>query len=772
MAFFRCLFLIYKRKNKNFMATQSVRIGWRPYVNLTSVQAAANLLDSYSGAAAAYSLRKLKSSYTGSAIRVRRSSDNTELNIGFDSDGNLDTVALSVFVGSVNGFVTTWYDQSGSLRDITQSTAANQPKIVNAGSIYRLNGLPSVYFYDNWLSSSLLTMPINNVTNTTVSSSFTTDSLGWGGVNYQSVLSFGGLSDYFGYATYYTYSNSQFEFNSESRFSNWNGQKTSTSLNKVNLSFNYHGYTQILSWLNSNSFGSSTFANTNLSIQQYLTVGSRWHASGFYFHLRGYVSEVIIWNNDKTSNRTQIESNINTYYSVYPNPSSVWNLLTSAYSADAVGSSSLKTSLVSVYNGESNTNDSKGTNNGTAVGGLTYTAGKIGNALSFNGTNAYVSLPTNSLSSLTGDFSISCWVNLTSLTSVQCFLSNYIFTSGINDGYIGFRLYYNTTGGVRFEIGDINSVGTILSTNNYLTTNAWYNIVVTRKGSTRTKIYINGLQSVSNTDSRNPAYVTTYPAIGTAQYLSNNTTWFMSNGSKIDAVGIWTKELTASEVSELYNSGNGAQYIGDNFYKPTTNDALGINNGTAQGGLTYGPGKIGTAFQFNGTNAYVSLPNTSGQFNFTGDFSVSMWFRSSNLSTSRYAIGNYKGGGSYGYGWVLYYTAGGFAFDVRNNNSINQVTKLLPLLTNTWYHVVAVRKMGQIHKLYVNGVDQSATQTDGNVNNIAGYLTNQPMDLGGLSNANAPALCDLDGINIWNKVLTQTEITELYNSGNGKQYPN
>jgi hypothetical protein len=180
----------------------------------------------------------------------------------------------------------------------------------------------------------------------------------------------------------------------------------------------------------------------------------------------------------------------------------------------------------------------------------------------------------------------------------------------------GNMIIYNTTGGVRFEIGDINSVGTILSTNNYLTTNAWYNIVVTRKGSTRTKIYINGLQSVNNTDSRNPAYVTTYPAIGTAQYLSNNTTWFMSNGSKIDAVGIWTKELTASEVSELYNSGNGAQYITDSFYKPTTSDALNTYNGTAQGGLTYGVGKVGTAFQFNGSNSVVSLPTNS--MNFTG----------------------------------------------------------------------------------------------------------------------------------------------------------
>ena len=191
-------------------------------------------------------------------------------------------------------------------------------------------------------------MPINNVTNTTVSSSFTTDSLGWGGVNYQSVLSFGGLSDYIGYATYYTYSNGQFEFNSESRFSNWNGQKTSTSLNKVNLSFNYHGYTQILSWLNSNSFGSSTFANTNLSTQQYLTVGSRWHGSGFYFHLRGYVSEAIIWNTDKTTNRTQIESNINSYYSIYATDTDAQAFINAASITDGTQISAIDTLVTSL----------------------------------------------------------------------------------------------------------------------------------------------------------------------------------------------------------------------------------------------------------------------------------------------------------------------------------------------------------------------------------------------------------------------------------------
>jgi hypothetical protein len=49
------------------------------------------------------SLKKLRTNYNGASIRVRRSSDNAELNIGFTPTGNLDTVTLLAFVGTGNG---------------------------------------------------------------------------------------------------------------------------------------------------------------------------------------------------------------------------------------------------------------------------------------------------------------------------------------------------------------------------------------------------------------------------------------------------------------------------------------------------------------------------------------------------------------------------------------------------------------------------------------------------------------------------------------------
>jgi len=108
----------------------------------------------FQGAAAIYALRIPTGSLYGSGplIRVRRSSDNAELDIGAsglaDGNGNrwLDEVALLAHVGVGDGFVTTWYDQSGSAINATQATALTQPRIVSAGVVDKLNGVPTVVY--------------------------------------------------------------------------------------------------------------------------------------------------------------------------------------------------------------------------------------------------------------------------------------------------------------------------------------------------------------------------------------------------------------------------------------------------------------------------------------------------------------------------------------------------------------------------------------------------------------------------------------------------
>ena len=103
------------------------------------------ILDDYP-AYAAFSLQKIKSDYSGSSIRVRRSSDNAEQDIGFTVANALDSAALLTFVSSGDGFVTTAYNQTGGT-NFTQTTANSQPKIVSAGSLITdTNGLAAIQF--------------------------------------------------------------------------------------------------------------------------------------------------------------------------------------------------------------------------------------------------------------------------------------------------------------------------------------------------------------------------------------------------------------------------------------------------------------------------------------------------------------------------------------------------------------------------------------------------------------------------------------------------
>ena len=108
------------------------------------------LLDLFPNAAAAYSLRKIRAAYSGSAVRVRKevSTVSSETDIGFLADGTLDTVSLLTFASDADGgdvFVVTWYDQSLS-NDATQGTAANQPKIVSGGILVTEGSKPAIDF--------------------------------------------------------------------------------------------------------------------------------------------------------------------------------------------------------------------------------------------------------------------------------------------------------------------------------------------------------------------------------------------------------------------------------------------------------------------------------------------------------------------------------------------------------------------------------------------------------------------------------------------------
>ena len=103
------------------------------------------LFDTYGQGIAGFSLRLLKSDYTGYCIKVRRSSDDTTQDIGF-VDGSLDIDSLLSFVGSGSGYVHTWYNQGSENANFVQTTNTKQPRIVNSGNIEADGNKPCMRF--------------------------------------------------------------------------------------------------------------------------------------------------------------------------------------------------------------------------------------------------------------------------------------------------------------------------------------------------------------------------------------------------------------------------------------------------------------------------------------------------------------------------------------------------------------------------------------------------------------------------------------------------
>lgn len=76
-----------------------------------------------------HSLVKIINGYTGACIRIRRSSDDSESDIGFNDENNLDVSSLKSFLNGSTGYLTKYYDQKETY-DLVNATTSSQPLIV------------------------------------------------------------------------------------------------------------------------------------------------------------------------------------------------------------------------------------------------------------------------------------------------------------------------------------------------------------------------------------------------------------------------------------------------------------------------------------------------------------------------------------------------------------------------------------------------------------------------------------------------------------------
>ena len=285
------------------------------------------LLDAYPNAAAAYSLRKLRTAYTGSAIRVRRASDNTEQDIGFVNNV-LDTSSLTSFCSGTNGFVKTWYDQSGNGRDATQTTAANQPQIVSSGSVILDNSKPCT----SWTTDSRMGNSLFNPSSSSGFSAFnvySTNLAAAANTNTMLLYSFGNSSNNNNFAKASATGLLTGEYISYYRnISSIFGRLGSTTYRR-------NANTQVLESEFYLSSGFTFFQNNSAQTMDLTVDGAtttaNWSPSiyslsgGLYLNsfvdnsssVNCKMQEIIFYDNSQSSNRTGIESNINSFYSIY-----------------------------------------------------------------------------------------------------------------------------------------------------------------------------------------------------------------------------------------------------------------------------------------------------------------------------------------------------------------------------------------------------------------------------------------------------------------------
>ena len=448
---------------------------------------------------------------------------------------------------SGNGYVTTWYDQSSSY-DAVQTTSTKQPQIVSAGVLLTQNNKPTIKFdgvddffvtgtysftsTDKLYGAYVSTTELANASAMVVGQYRQTNTQAVYILGYSNTANTWVTTRNSAGTIAITYLHGSYAINTQ--------YLAESQLDLLNTK----SVLKIKTWRNNiaepmTTNGGTTTALPNISMP--ISIGA--DVIGTTWKFKGNIQEIVLYYNaDKTSERASIATNINNYYNIYtPTPAP-----------------NLTTGLFGIWNGDGNTNDTYGTLNGSATGGLTYSVGKNGNAFTFNNSSTtMVSFPINSWT--TGDnFSFSLWFNVTSLTSAsQALISNYGYTNS-PVSYFGWGLRVST-GGLTFQrlvgTGAVEefSSGTV-------TANQWHHVVVTRNGSV-TKVYLNGDLVGGRYSNTATAYSNTVPRIGLRMDTdTTNPVWPMTNGSKIDEVYLWTRAITDDEAKLLYNSGNGQYY--------------------------------------------------------------------------------------------------------------------------------------------------------------------------------------------------------------------
>ena len=435
--------------------------------------------------------------------------------------------------------------------------------------------------------------------------------------------------------------------------------------------------------------------------------------------------------------------------------------------------------LVAHYPFNGNANDESGNaHNGTVMNGAALTADRFGNenkAYSFDGVNDYVSANIGSLQAIT----LSVWINSSEPVQYYPIVAMYaqymafIRMSGNNPIYIS-----NGT------VGDINTeylpaTPNFIGTNFNLSFDSWHHIVVVFDNSVgKYELYVDNNLIGSA--------VTTGPVAPTSSTIlfGNSVDGIISDGGagfkgSIDDVDIWNRALSPQEITSIYNqtpiysetcnnvSGSLTQgLVGYWPFCGNANDDSGNGyNGTVNGAtLTEDRfGNSNSAYNFDGVNDFISTSYSGILGN--NSRSISFWYNGISNNIGETVFTDYGGGNNNGEGFACtLFPLNQPAVDNTGSwiKSVNSTT------INNWnFYTVTYSSLDGSNldncKIYINGVLQSTSQSSPvyDINTINGvnmvFGSSRFFDPIQFFNGK------LDDIGIWNRALTQQEITQLFN---------
>ena len=404
-------------------------------------------------------------------------------------------------------------------------------------------------------------------------------------------------------------------------------------------------------------------------------------------------------------------------------------------------------SCIACYNLDGDATDLSGNYDGTETDGVTYKDGVYNNGAHFPDNNSdSINIDTKIIDS-TNVYSVSAWVRLT------------------DNGTFGI-LTQNTEGwhkyGLEF-IGDDNNIdfshirSDATKSNNLVSTpqitdGAWHNYVAVRDGKS-IQLFQDGILVDTNTlviDEKDN-YANSY--IG--NYINGNDNTQVQNS--LDQVRIFNKALTADEVYKLYKENEVCKLPTTNglvAHYPltgTAEDTTGNYNGTENGGLLYvDDPDMGAVANFDGSNDYVDISTiVSSTYN---GFTISMWTKLTN--TSNNTLLSY--GDSAGKNVLLLHPRDISHYEVSTSPSFST-----DIIDGKVHNYTAIVSADAHITVYIDGVLMLSkwSSTVSLNSSMKVYIGTDKLDSGSLT---AAIKGDISNTRIYNRALTQEEITNIY----------